>query len=113
MKYNKKCTIVLLFKLLENESDSLHPISQSILAKLICDMGIHCDRKTVGRDIKALQGIGYPIKRCQSGYYMGRLAVSATEAKIVCQSLEEIKPEGLNLGEFIPRLKHAIGHKYI
>ena len=113
MKYNKKCTIVLLLRLLENESDASHPLSQSALAKMMTDMGLPCDRKTVGRDIKALQGIGYPIRSCHSGYYMDRLAVSATEAKIVCRCLEESKPEGLDIEEFLPRLKRAIGHRYI
>ncbi len=69
---NKKCSIVITYLLLENESDPLHCLTQTHLADSITQMGCSCDRKTIGRDIKALIEMGCPIRKTPKGYYMDK-----------------------------------------
>ena len=58
----KKFLILLILKILETESDEQHPISQSEIARIISGQ-YPCDRKTVGRNIRALITVGYPIQK--------------------------------------------------
>jgi biotin operon repressor len=82
VKYNKKCTIVLLLRMLETQSDISHPLSQSTLSKLMSEIGVPCDRKTVGRNIRYLTEFGYPIKRAGGkGYYLLTEALGRTKNK--------------------------------
>ena len=67
--HEKKYLIILILKVLENESDSKHPLRQSEIAKAISDV-FPCDRKTIGRNIKYLQKVGYPILKTSKGFYM-------------------------------------------
>ena len=64
----KKQNILLVLKILETGSDKLHPIKQCEIAKIISRV-YPCDRKTVGRNIKFLMDIGYPIVKTTHGVY--------------------------------------------
>ena len=57
---SKKYLILLILKILENESDESHPLTQSQIARLLSEV-FPCDRKTVCRNIAFLKKIGYPI----------------------------------------------------
>lgn len=65
----KKYLILLVLKILENESDENHPLTQSKIAQEISDI-FPCDRKTVGRNIRFLMKVGYPIKKTSKGFYL-------------------------------------------
>lgn len=65
----KKYLILLVLKILENESDENHPLTQSKIAQAISDV-FPCDRKTVGRNIHFLMKVGYPIKKTSRGFYL-------------------------------------------
>lgn len=78
----KKQLILWVLNLLNNESDEAHPITQTKLADLISAL-YPCDRKTVGRNIKFLQEMGYPIKKTSRGFYMERKLFSAMEISFI------------------------------
>ena len=65
----KKHLILLVLKLLETETDANHPITQTEIVKTISEV-YPCDRKTVGRNIKELKELGYPITKTTKGFYM-------------------------------------------
>lgn len=50
----KKYLILLVLKILENETDGSHPLTQGKIAQIISDV-YPCDRKTVGRNITFLK----------------------------------------------------------
>lgn len=71
-KIAKKTIIVYVLKVLYNYTSNENPATQTFISDYINDMGIPCDRKTVGRNIKYLTEIGLPIKRStknKKGYY--------------------------------------------
>ena len=69
---SKKQLILWVLNVLNNESDENTPITQTKIADIISDM-YPCDRKTVSRNIKFLQEMGYPIKKTRRGFYMDKL----------------------------------------
>ena len=66
---NKKAIIIYILKLFENIIDENLPMTQTTIAKVLGILGIKCDRKTVGRNIRYLTQIGCPIKKHKSGGY--------------------------------------------
>ncbi len=68
---SKKHLIILVLKILESHTDSNHPMTQTEMAKII-SMSFPCDRKTVGRNIKFLKEIGYPIVKTSRGFYLNK-----------------------------------------
>lgn len=65
----KKYLIILILKILENENDENHPLTQCKIAQAISEI-FPCDRKTVGRNICFLMKVGYPIKKTSRGFYL-------------------------------------------
>ena len=63
---------MVILKILHNYTSEEHPVSQTAIVTYLNDMDIECSRKTVGRNLKYLIGIGLPIKRKNErngGYY--------------------------------------------
>ena len=79
---SKKQLILWVLNVLNNESDENTPITQTKIADIISDM-YHCDRKTVSRNIKFLQEMGYPIKKTSKGFYMERRVFSVEEVNFI------------------------------
>lgn len=78
----KKYLIVLVLRILESNSDEFNPLTQIAIAKLISEV-YPCDRKTVGRNIKFLRDLGYPIVKTTKGFYMDNKAFSFEELKYI------------------------------
>lgn len=78
----KKYLIVLVLRILETNSDEFNPLTQTTIAKLISEV-YPCDRKTVGRNIKFLKNLGYPIVKTTKGFYMDNKAFSFEELKYI------------------------------
>ncbi len=79
---SKKQLILWVLKLLENESDEKNPITQTHIAKTISEV-YPCDRKTVCRNIKFLQAMGYPIKKTTKGFFIEGKSFSKDEVALV------------------------------
>lgn len=78
----KKHLIILVLKILENESDETHPLTQCTIARTISEV-FPCDRKTVGRNIAFLQKIGYPIVKTAKGFYMAQKRFTKEEKEFI------------------------------
>lgn len=84
----KKQLILWVLNVLNNESDENNPITQTTIADIISDV-YPCDRKTVCRNIKFLQEMGYPIKKVSKGFYMERKVFSPEEVKFIKAAIME------------------------
>ena len=87
---SKKQLILWVLNVLNNESDANTPITQTKIADIISDM-FPCDRKTVSRNIKFLQEMGYPIKKTGKGFYMERRVFSIEEINFIKSAILESK----------------------
>ena len=68
---NKRVIILYVLNILKLYSTEDTPVTQSAICNYLNDVGISCDRKTVGRNIKYLIKFGYPIERRGiKGYYL-------------------------------------------
>ena len=82
----KKQLILYVLKLLETNSDENHPITQTMISKTISEV-YPCDRKTVGRNIKFLKEMGYPIVKTSKGFYLKNKAFSVDEIVFVKEAI--------------------------
>ena len=92
----KKHLILLVLKLLETETDANHPITQTEIAKTISEV-YPCDRKTVGRNIKDLKELGYPITKTTKGFYMDRKLFTMGEIDFVTNAI--VAANGMSVEE--------------
>ena len=90
----KKHLIILVLKILENNTDSRWPKTQVEIANEISRV-YPCDRKTVGRNIKFLKEMGYPIVKTNRGYYMEGRTFNKKEIDYILTSVK-INPEIFN-----------------
>ena len=70
---SKKQLILLVLNELNINSDKNHPLTQTQIAKNLSGEKYSCDRKTVCRNIKFLQEMGYPIKKTKRGFYFDKV----------------------------------------
>lgn len=84
----KKHNILLILKILETESDKDHPITQLKIAEIISSVYL-CDRKTIGRNIKFLKELGYPIVKTAQGYYLDSKSFTLDECNLVISSVRD------------------------
>ena len=73
----KKQLILLVLNELTVNSSEKEPLTQTQIAENISGKQFTCDRKTVCRNIKFLQDMGYPIKKSGRGFYFEREISSA------------------------------------
>ena len=66
----KKQLILLVLNELNANSDAQHPLTQTQIAENLSGKKYTCERKTVCRNIKFLQDMGYPIKKSNKGFYL-------------------------------------------
>lgn len=78
----KKQLIIYVLRLLEAQTDRDHPITQTQIAKII-SAKYPCDRKTICRNVKYLQEMGFPIVKTTKGFYMDEMAFSLEEIEFV------------------------------
>ena len=107
----KKVLIILILRILETESDSAHPITQLKIAELI-SAKYPCDRKTVGRNIKFLCELGYPIVKTAKGFYMDKMLFSREEIKFIVNSVRGAEGDLSDREELCDRLYTSLSRYY-
>lgn len=69
---NKKLSILYILKILQENSDEKHPLTQlEIVKKLYSIYGMECERKSVGASLESLEDFGYDIIKTKQGCYLG------------------------------------------
>ena len=84
---SKKHLIVLVLRMLETHSDKDHPLTQVEITKAI-SAGFPCDRKTVGRNIKFLKELNFPIVKTSKGFYMDNQTFSQNEIDLIIRAVK-------------------------
>jgi len=80
----KKTIIIYVLNVIKVYSSPEAPVSQTAICNYLNDIGIPCDRKTVGRNIEYLKEFGYPIKKVNGkGYYLSPEDVKKAKNKLV------------------------------
>ncbi len=80
---SKKQLIIWILKILESSTDEKNTLTQTKIAEMISTESHPCDRKTVCRNIKFLQDMGYPIIKTKPGFYMANKPFSVEELQFV------------------------------
>ena len=107
----KKQNILLVLKILETESDKLHPIKQCEIAKIISRV-YPCDRKTVGRNIKFLMDIGYPIVKTTQGVYLDKKLFTMEERALILSAVNRLKMAETQKTNLILRITTVLDKLY-
>ncbi len=90
---SKKQLIVHILNLLNAQTDQEHPMTQTALAAFLSRV-FPCDRKTVCRNIRLLQEMGYPIRKTPKGFYMDRKVFSVEEVRFAQEAIRGADGKG-------------------
>lgn len=98
-----KIKLIKLYDILKTETDKDHPLTTYELVEKLQDQGLSCDRRTLSKDIEALNDLGLSVKATKSGhknaYYVDNSAFSVPELKILIDAVQA--------ASFIPEEKTA------
>ena len=107
----KKYLIVLVLRILETNTDESNTLTQIKIAEMI-SAKYPCDRKTVGRNIKYLKDIGYPIVKTTSGFYMDHRAFSKNEIEFVLDLVRNAECDRFDKSDLSTRLFECLSRYY-
>ena len=68
----KKVIVLYVLNILRVLSSAESPVTQTTICNYLNDIGVPCDRKTIGRNIEYLREFGYTIKKIGKGYYLDK-----------------------------------------
>lgn len=92
---NDNCQKIKLLKLMEmlrQETDEDHPMTTSEICRRLGEMGISCERRTVGKDVKVLRENGFEIMSELSGhensYWISDRSFDLPELKILMDAVQ-------------------------
>ena len=108
---HKKHLIILILRILESETDKKHPITQRKICEEISRV-FPCDRKTVGRNIKFLQEIKFPIIKTTKGFYMDNKQFSLYEISFILDLVKNSTDKNINIEDLHNRLYNLLIRNY-
>ena len=80
----KKTIILYVLNVIKVYASAEHPVSQTAICNYLNEIGVYCDRKTVGRNIEYLKEFGYPIEKVTGrGFYINMRALYQVENRLV------------------------------
>ena len=88
----QKIKLLKLMELLRQETDEDHPITTSEICQRLGEMGISCERRTVGKDMKVLREQGFEImselKGHENSYWISDRSFELPELKILMDAVQ-------------------------
>ena len=88
----QKIKLLKLMELLRQETDENHPITTSEICRRLGEMGITCERRTVGKDMKVLREQGFEImselKGHENSYWIADRSFELPELKILMDAVQ-------------------------
>lgn len=97
----QKVKLLKLMELLRQETDENHPITTSEICRRLGELGISCERRTVGKDMKVLREQGFEImselKGHENCYWISDRSFELPELKILMDAVQAAR--------FIPEQK--------
>ena len=91
---NQKRKLMLLARLLEQQTDEAHPMSAQQLIAALAEHGIKAERKSIYSDIAALQDLGMDIclqNGKNGGYYLASREFELPELKLLVDAVQASK----------------------
>ena len=92
MENCQKIKLLKLMELLRQETDEFHAITTSEICRRLGEMGISCERRTVGKDITVLRHQGYEIMSelhgHENSYWIADRTFSVPELKILMDAVQ-------------------------
>jgi len=89
---SQKIKLLKLIELLRQETDEQHPMAASVVCQRLNDMEVACDRRTITRDIQALNDFGYEVMSTmishERAYYVSDRSFSVPELKILIDAVQ-------------------------
>ena len=89
---SQKIKLLKLMELLRQETDEQHPMAATVVCQKLNDMEVACDRRTLTRDIQALNEYGYEVMTTmishEKAYYVEDRSFSVPELKILIDSVQ-------------------------
>ena len=89
---HKKLRVVKLLEILQQDTDSEHPVATNSLLQRLADLSYTADRRTVARDIEILNAQGYEVMQVKDGkqnaYYIEGRSFSLPELKILIDAVQ-------------------------
>jgi predicted DNA-binding transcriptional regulator YafY len=89
---NQKLKLLYIVRILERETDELHPMNAAALIDKLAAYNVSAERKSIYDDIAVLQDYGYDImfnpSRRNGGYYMGSGRFELPELKILVDAVQ-------------------------
>ena len=89
---HKKLRVVKLLEILQQDTDSGHPIANNTLLCHLAELGFTADRRTIARDIDILNAQGYEVMQVkvgkQNAYYIEDRSFSLPELKILIDAVQ-------------------------
>ena len=87
-----KLKLLKIWEILQQESDEKHPISTNQMIERLAEDGIFCDRRTLYKDIAALNSFGYEVI-CRRGqhsnsYYVEDRSFDMPELRILIDAVQ-------------------------
>lgn len=88
---SQKIKMLKLIERLRQETDEEHPMTATIVCQRLNDMEVACDRRTLTRDIQALNDFGYEVMTTmishEKAYYVEDRSFSVPELKILIDAV--------------------------
>lgn len=91
---NQKLKLMLLARLLEQQTDEVHPVSAQQLIAALAEHGVKAERKSIYSDIAALQDLGMDIclqNGKNGGYYLASREFELPELKLLVDAVQASK----------------------
>ena len=89
---SQKIKLLKLMELLRQETDEQHPMAATVVCQKLNDMEVACDRRTLTRDIQALNEYGYEVMTTmlshEKAYYVEDRSFSVPELKILIDAVQ-------------------------
>lgn len=89
---SQKIKLLKLMELLRQETDEQHPMAATVVCQRLNDMEVACDRRTLTRDIQALNDYGYEVMTTmishEKAYYVEDRSFSVPELKILIDAVQ-------------------------
>ena len=89
---SQKIKLLKLMELLRQETDEQHPMAATVVCQKLNDMEVACDRRTLTRDIQALNDYGYEVMTTmishEKSYYVEDRSFSVPELKILIDAVQ-------------------------
>lgn len=85
-----KLKLLYLLSILRQETDEDHPLSASALCERLQAMGISCERKSIYRDMDALNDFGYEIISTRSprqGFFLASRELEPPEVRLLLDAV--------------------------